>query len=97
MTDTLTYPGIATYAVPVFIASILIELAWIAISGRGGRYETRDAVTSPIMGAGNVASGISGFISWGFLMWLWALTPLDLGTLIGVVILCFILDKLRYN
>jgi hypothetical protein len=63
-----------------FIAAILIELAWIAI-GRGGRYETRDALTSLLMGAGNVASGIVlGFIAWGFFMLLWEITPLDLGT-----------------
>ena len=39
MTYTLTtYPDIVTYAVPVFIDFILIELAWVAISGRGGCY-----------------------------------------------------------
>ena len=44
-----------------------------------------------------MTSGILlGFISWGFFMWFWALTPLDLGTSIRVVILCFILDDLRY-
>ena len=39
------------------------------IKGRGGRYETRDALTSLIMGAGNVASSILlGFIAYGFFM-----------------------------
>ena len=97
MTDTLTYPDVVQWAVPLFVAAVLLELGWIAIKGRGGRYETRDALTSLIMGAGNVASGILlGFIAWAFFMWLWRLTPLDLGTAVWVVILCFVLDDLRY-
>ncbi len=97
MTDMLTYPDVVQLAVPFFIAAILIELLWIHISKRGGRYETRDAVTSLIMGAGNVASGILlGFIAWGFFMALWEVTPLDLGASVWVVALCFVLDDLRY-
>ncbi len=97
MTDMLTYPDVVQLAVPFFIAAILIELLWIVIKKRGGRYETRDAVTSLIMGAGNVVSGILlGFIAWGFFMVLWGITPLDLGTSWWVVALCFVLDDLRY-
>ncbi|WP_370268041.1 sterol desaturase family protein [Nioella sp.] len=97
MTDQLNYPDVVQWAVPFFIAAILVELLWITLRGKGGRYETRDAVTSLIMGAGNVASGIAlGFIAWGFFMWLWALTPLDLGSAWWVVALCFVLDDLRY-
>ena len=97
MTDMMTYPDVVNLAVPFFIAAILIELMWIAVKGRGGRYETRDAVTSLVMGAGSVASGILlGFIAWGFFMVLWQITPLDLGTSWWVVLLCFVLDDLRY-
>lgn len=97
MTDMMTYPDVVNLAVPFFIAAILIELTWIAVKGRGGRYETRDAVTSLVMGAGSVASGILlGFIAWGFFMVLWQITPLDLGTSWWVVLLCFVLDDLRY-
>ncbi|MCH2165608.1 MAG: sterol desaturase family protein [Marinovum sp.] len=93
----ITYPDIVKLAVPFFIAAILAELVWIMWSGRGGRYETRDAVTSLIMGAGNVASGIFlGFVAWGFFMVLWEITPLNLGTAWWVVLLCFVLDDLRY-
>ena len=95
--DTISFPDVTQLAVPIFIAAILGEFLWIALKGRGGRYETRDAVTSLIMGAGSVASGILlGFIAWGFFMVLWEITPLDLGTSIGVIILCFVLDDLRY-
>ena len=97
MTANLSYPDVVQLAVPFFIAAILIELLWIVIKKRGGRYETRDTVTSLVMGAGNVVSGILlGFIAWGFFMVLWGLTPLDLGTAWWVVALCFVLDDLRY-
>jgi sterol desaturase/sphingolipid hydroxylase (fatty acid hydroxylase superfamily) len=97
MTDHVSFPDAVQWAVPFFIAAILAEFIWIAIKGRGGRYETRDALTSLIMGAGNIASGfLLGFIAYAFFMWLWQITPLNLGTSIPVIILCFVLDDLRY-
>ncbi|GAB4275830.1 MAG: sterol desaturase family protein [Pararhodobacter sp.] len=91
------YPKVVQLAVPFFIGLILLEFLWVRITGRGGRFETRDALTSLIMGAGNIAEGLLlGFVGWTFLMWLWALTPLDLGTSWWVVALCFVLDDLRY-
>jgi sterol desaturase/sphingolipid hydroxylase (fatty acid hydroxylase superfamily) len=97
MTDTLSYPDVTQLAVPFFIGAILLELGWIVWRKRGGRYETRDALTSLLMGAGSVASGlILGFVAWGFFMWLWALTPLDLGTSALIIAICFVLDDLRY-
>ncbi|WP_425071622.1 sterol desaturase family protein [Sagittula sp. S175] len=97
MPDDLTFPDVVQLAVPLFIAAILAEILWIRITGRGGRYETRDAVTSLIMGAGSVASGILlGFLAWGFFILLWEITPFDLGTSLPVILLCFVLDDLRY-
>lgn len=97
MNTPLTYPDVTSLAVPVFIAAILLELGWILFKKRGGRYETRDALTSLMMGAGNVATGLLlGFVTYGFLMWLWLLTPLDLGSSLAAVVLCFVLDDLRY-
>ena len=100
MTPDLTgphYPDVVQLAVPGFIALVLLEFGWIAWRHRGGRYETRDALTSLMMGAGNVAAGIAlGFVTWWFYLFLWRLTPLDLGTAWYVVVLCFVLDDLRY-
>ena len=97
MTGTISYPDVVNYAVPFFIAAILVELAWIVIKHRGGRYETRDALTSLLMGAGNVVSGILlGFVAYGFYVWLWDYRLFDLGTGWLVVAACFILDDLRY-
>ncbi|MEX0281623.1 MAG: sterol desaturase family protein [Arenibacterium sp.] len=97
MTSELSYPDVTQLAVPLFIAAIALELLWISITKRGGRYETRDAITSLVMGAGNVASTILlGFIAYGFFMWLWRLTPFDVGHSIWAILLCFVLDDLRY-
>jgi sterol desaturase/sphingolipid hydroxylase (fatty acid hydroxylase superfamily) len=93
----LSYPDVVKLAIPGFIILILMEFFWIHFKNRGGRYETRDTVTSLLMGAGNVAEGLLlGFVGWWFFMWLWALTPLDLGTSLLVVTLCFVLDDLAY-
>jgi sterol desaturase/sphingolipid hydroxylase (fatty acid hydroxylase superfamily) len=97
MKTAISFPDVTQLAVPFFIAAILLELGWIVWKRRGGRYETRDALTSLVLGAGSVVSGILlGFIAWGFFMWLWALTPLDLGASVWVIALCFVLDDLRY-
>ena len=97
MSNQISYPDVVNYAVPIFIAAILVELAWIVMKRRGGRYETRDALTSLLMGAGNVASGILlGFVAWGFYVWLWQFRLFDLGAAWLVVAACFILDDLRY-
>lgn len=93
----VSYPDVVQLAVPFFIVAIVAELSWILIKHRGGRYETRDALTSLVMGAVNVAIGIAlGFITVGFFMMLWRITPLDLGASIAVVVVCFVLDDLRY-
>lgn len=97
MTANLSYPDVVSLSVPLFVLAIVIELVFIKLKGRGGRYETRDALTSLLMGAGNVAVGIAlGFVVWGFFSWLWAYRIADLGTSVWVVALAFVLDDLRY-
>lgn len=93
----MSYPDVTQLAVPFFIAAIIFELIWILAKKKGGRYETRDALTSLVMGAGNVVVTITlGFVAYGFFMFLWRLTPLDLGSSALVVAVCFVLDDLRY-
>ncbi len=96
MTDILAYPDVVKLAVPFFILFILAEIGAILL-GRRGRYETRDTLTSLLMGAGNVAAGIAfGFVAYGFFTWLWQYRLFDLGTAWYVVAICFLLDDLRY-
>lgn len=91
------FPDVVQLAVPLFVAAILLELAWITLKQRGGRYETRDALTSLVMGAGNVVAGLLlGFVAYGFYSFIWQFRFFDLGTSLWVIILCFILDDLRY-
>lgn len=97
MSTDLNYPNVVDFAVPGFIALILIELAWITLKHRGGRYEARDAVTSLFMGAGNVAAGlIFGVLAWWFFMWVWHFRLFDLGASVWVILLALVLDDLRY-
>ena len=91
------YPDVVSWAVPLFIAAILAEFAFVKLSGKGGRFEIRDALTSLAMGAGNVAAGIAlGFVAYGFYLWLWEYRLFDLGAAWWVVVACFVLDDLRY-
>ncbi|GHA56531.1 fatty acid hydroxylase [Amylibacter ulvae] len=95
--DNLTFPDTVQLAVPFFILAIVLELTWITIKRRGGRYETRDAMTSVLLGAGNVVTGILlGFVAWGFYNWVWQFRFFDLGTSIPIIFICFLLDDLRY-
>lgn len=91
------FPDVVQMAVPLFVVAILLELAWITLKKRGGRYETRDALTSLAMGAGNVIEGLLlGFVAYGFFTFIWQFRIVDLGTSVVVIVLCFILDDLRY-
>ncbi|MCP5072016.1 MAG: sterol desaturase family protein [Rhodobacteraceae bacterium] len=93
----LTFPDVVQLSVPLFVVAILMELAWITFKRRGGRYETRDALTSLLMGAGNVAEGLLlGFVVYGVYMFFWQFRFFNMGTGVLVVALCFILDDLRY-
>ena len=97
MTANLSYPDVVQLAVPLFVGLILAEFLFIRVAGRGGRYETRDAVTSLLMGTGNVIAGIAfGFVAWEFYNWVWQFRLWDLGTAWYVLLACFILDDLRY-
>lgn len=69
MIDMPNYPDVVQWAVPLFVAAILAELLWIVIKHRGGRYETCDALTSLILGAGSVAEGIVLGLSPGVSSW----------------------------
>lgn len=95
--DDLSYPDIVTLAVPFFILAMLVEILAVRFRGARGRFETRDTLTSLLMGAGNVIAGLLfGFVAWGFFTWLWQFRLWDLGTAWWVVALCFVLDDLRY-
>ncbi|MGH1367859.1 MAG: sterol desaturase family protein [Maritimibacter sp.] len=95
--NDLTFPDVTSLGIPVFVAAILIEILYIRLSGRGGRYELRDAMTSLFMGVGGVVIGLLlGFMSYGLMMLLWQVTPFDLGVGPLALLACFVLDDLRF-
>jgi sterol desaturase/sphingolipid hydroxylase (fatty acid hydroxylase superfamily) len=91
------FPDVTQLAIPLFVAAILLELFVIRkLRGRGD-YETRDTLTSLLMGTGNVVSGLlTGFVAFYVLMWAWEFRLFDWGMSAWAVLACFILDDLRY-
>ncbi|MEQ8479037.1 MAG: sterol desaturase family protein [Hoeflea sp.] len=97
MPDLKDFPDVTQLAIPFFVIAILLELTVIRYLKKRGDYETRDTLTSLVMGVGNVVSGLLlGFIAFGVLMWAWEFRITDLGTSWWVIALCFVLDDLRY-
>ncbi|GAG41227.1 unnamed protein product, partial [marine sediment metagenome] len=66
------FPDVTQLAVPIFLAAMLAEITFIKFWKSKGEYETSDTLTSLVMGAGSVVSGLLfGFISYGFAIWVW--------------------------
>ncbi len=97
MTAQIEFPDVVQLAVPFFIVALLIEVFALRFARAKGSYETRDTLTSLSMGAGNVVVGIAlGFVAYGFFTWIWQFRVADLGTHWAIILLCFVLDDLRY-
>lgn len=92
-----SFPSVTELAIPFFVVAILLEL-WLVRSGRAhGAFETRDTLTSLLMGTGNVAAGLLlGVVSYAALVWVWQFRLLDLGLSPWVFVAAFLLDDLRY-
>ncbi|MDN2564802.1 sterol desaturase family protein [Aquibium sp. A9E412] len=95
--DAHDFPSITQLAIPFFVLAILLEL-WLVRSGRAaGAFETRDTLTSLLMGAGNVTAGILlGVVSYSALLWVWQFRLFDLGLAWWVFVAAFLADDLRY-
>ncbi|RBO95163.1 sterol desaturase family protein [Pseudochrobactrum asaccharolyticum] len=84
-------------AVPLYLLAIMIELVVVRYWHRKGEFETRDALTSLLMGTGNVVAGLLlGFVSVTALLWVWQFRFFDLGLHWWVFVAAFIFDDLRY-
>lgn len=93
----MSYPDVVQLAVPFFVLALVVEVLAIRFLGARGAYETRDTLTSLVMGAGNVAAGLLlGFVAWHFYHWVWQFRLWDLGAAWWIVAICFLLDDLRY-
>ena len=91
------FPNVTQLAIPVFVGLILLELFVIRRFGWKGDFETKDTTTSLMMGVGNVVSGlILGFVAFGVLMWCWQYRIADFGVSAWAILICFVIDDLRY-
>ena len=94
-------PDVVNLAVPGFIVAMLLELIVGKLTGRA-TYETRDTLTSLLMGAGNLAEGIVlGGLGFAVLSAVHTLAPFPIaeqswGWAPWVFVACFIIDDLRY-
>ncbi len=94
-------PDVVALAVPFFVLSMLVELVAGRLTGRA-RYETRDTLTSLVMGGGNLVEGLLVAGAMGALyegtaaLAPWSFSGLSWGWTLPVFVLCFVLDDLRY-
>jgi len=85
------------YAVPFFVLSLSLEW-WLVRKGKlEGSYATQDALTSMLMGLGNLASDIlMGAISLAILIWAWQFKIFDWGISLPIIILALIAQDFLY-
>lgn len=84
-------------AIPLFIISVTWEWWAVKTNRAKGRYETKDALTSMLMGAGSaVIDAITGVIALSGLMLLWPYRLLDIPVNVWTFILVFVLYDLTY-
>ncbi len=89
-------PDPVAAAVPVFVVLVLAEVVWW---WRGGavRFETRDTLTSLVMGGANLGSGLIQAAAIAVLHGLvWQVRVFDLGWHWTVWVACFFLEDLAY-
>lgn len=81
MTDVMpVFPPVLLYASLFFGLAVAVEWFFVHRKTVGGRYETKDALTSMFMGVGNLITDILfGFISLAILMWCWQFRLFDWG------------------
>lgn len=95
--NELAFFDVTLLAVPLYLLAIMIELVAVRYWHRKGEFETRDALTSLLMGTGNVVAGLLlGFVSVTALLWVWQFRFFDLGLHWWVFVAAFIFDDLRY-
>jgi len=91
------FPKVTEYAIPFFVVAMLLELWLVRTQRAKGSFETRDTLTSLMMGTGNVVAGLLlGVVSYSALLWVWQFRLFDLGLSLWVFVVAFLFDDLRY-
>ena len=91
------YPDVIAYAVPAFILLVLIEMIAVRLTKKG-RYEAKDSAASLIMGFGSEVAPLLGgaALVYGVFIWLYQFRLFDIPSTWWTVLLCFVIDDLRY-
>lgn len=97
------FPPILAYAAPLFFVAVALEVLFIYFrkkrAGQAvrGRYEAKDAAASMTMGLGNLLSDLTmGFISLGFMLWVWQFRIFDWGFGLGAFFACLLAQDFVY-
>lgn len=93
----MNFPDVVAWAVPAFTLLVLIEMAAWRLTGKG-RYESRDSAASLVMGLGSRIAPLlgGGALVFGVFMAAYEYRLFDIPNAWWAVILCFVLDDLRY-
>ena len=84
------------YAVPGFVALVLLEMLW-ARRHRRDAYEAKDTLTSLAFGLGSTVSGLLfGGAFLALFLWVWQFRLFDVPWSWWGFALCFVLDDLKY-
>ena len=95
--DSSTFPMILAWAAPFFVLSVALEWLLVRRGKLAGSYETKDAITSMMMGFGNLFSDIlMGAVSLGVLMWAWQFKIFDWGVSLPIILLALIAQDFVY-
>lgn len=96
-TEMPNFPMILAFAAPLFAGSVALEWFFVSRKKLAGRYEAKDAWASMTMGVGNLLSDLlMGFISLGFLLWLWKFRFWDLGYSLPIIALALLMQDFVY-
>ena len=92
----MTLPNPVDYAVPAFVALILIEMVVARLRNRV-RYEPMDTLTSLLFGFGSSVAGLlTGGMIIAFAFWVYRFHVIDIAFAWWAWPLCFVLDDLAY-
>jgi sterol desaturase/sphingolipid hydroxylase (fatty acid hydroxylase superfamily) len=92
----MTMPNPIDYAVPAFVALILIEMIVARLRNRA-RYEVMDTLTSLMLGFGSSVAGLlTGGLILAFAYWIYAFRLVDIPFAWWAWPVCFVLDDLAY-
>lgn len=95
--STPDFPLILAYAAPFFVLSVALEWFFVSRKMLKGHYASKDAVASMTMGLGNLVSDlVFGFISLGFLVWLWQFRVFDWGYGLGAIFMALLAQDFVY-